>query len=434
MEQRVAVICVDDERMVLQSLREQLRRSLGADIVLEAADSGEDGLDLFDELRTDGTAVAMVISDQLMPGMRGEHFLAAVHSRDPRVLNVLLTGQANADAVGAAVNRAKLYRYIAKPWSEDDLVLTVREAVRSYRQARALELQEEEARRAHAASLRFVPKEFLSLLGRERLVDVRFGDHVEREMHVFFSDMRGYTALVEGKSKADAFAFVNQYIQQIDGAIRAHGGFIGNIEGDAVLGLFSGSADDAVGAAISAQRSLARLNEARARVGERPVQTGMAVHSGPLLLGTVGGEERLQCDVVGDAVNAASRIESMTKLYGARLLISGVTRERLRNGLSMRMVDCVHAKGKQLPVTLFEVLDAQPADVRSAREATRGDFEAALAAYQAGRVEAALNGFRAVSARDPGDGAAALFVHRLERFARDGLPPGWSGVTQLEHK
>ena len=136
-----AILCIDDENMVLESLKEQLKRPFGKDYYIEVAQSSEDALDILEELQLEEVEVALIISDQIMPGMKGDELLIQVHSRYPKILKVLLTGQASAEAVGNAVNYANLYRYIAKPWDETDLCLTVTEALRRYRQDQQLEQQ-----------------------------------------------------------------------------------------------------------------------------------------------------------------------------------------------------------------------------------------------------------------------------------------------------
>lgn len=135
---RIAIICVDDEEIILSSLGEQLKRSLGKDYDIELASSGQEALTLCKELNEEGVRIALVISDQMMPGMSGDEFLIKLHASYPRTLKILLTGQAGADSVGNVVNEAALYRFIAKPWNETDLILTVKEALRSYGQERNL--------------------------------------------------------------------------------------------------------------------------------------------------------------------------------------------------------------------------------------------------------------------------------------------------------
>jgi signal transduction histidine kinase len=145
-----AIICVDDETSVLESLKEQLKRQCPG-CVIEIAESGEEALELLDDLQAENCPVALVISDQIMPGMKGDELLTAIHKANPAVLKILLTGQAAPDAVFRAVNQANLYRYIAKPWEEADLTLTVTEALRRYQQDLQLAAQNEELRTINAS-------------------------------------------------------------------------------------------------------------------------------------------------------------------------------------------------------------------------------------------------------------------------------------------
>jgi signal transduction histidine kinase len=149
----LGIICVDDEGVVLASLKEQLRRNLMdmGHCIIEVADTGDEALDIIAELKEENIEVALIISDQIMPGMKGDELLIQVHERYPEILKILLTGQANAEAVGNAVNQANLYRYIAKPWDETDLCLTVTEALRRYQQELQLAAQNQALRQANHA-------------------------------------------------------------------------------------------------------------------------------------------------------------------------------------------------------------------------------------------------------------------------------------------
>lgn len=133
---RPAIICVDDEPLILTSLRDQLLHHLGSQYSIEIAESGEEALELLEELMAEGTDIPLIIADQIMPGMKGDALLIETHQRCPQALKIFLTGQADAQAVGNVVNAANLYRYISKPWDEADLKLTVTKALYSYNQQR----------------------------------------------------------------------------------------------------------------------------------------------------------------------------------------------------------------------------------------------------------------------------------------------------------
>lgn len=141
MGKKSVILCVDDETIVLKSLVTQLGRIFGEEYIIETAESGEEALEIIEEIQENNETLPLIISDQLMPGMKGNELLKKVHSISANTLKILLTGQADAAAVGDAVNNAKLYRYISKPWAADDLILTVSEALKSFFQERKLEEQ-----------------------------------------------------------------------------------------------------------------------------------------------------------------------------------------------------------------------------------------------------------------------------------------------------
>ena len=121
--QKEHILCVDDEEGILTALRQQLGARFGEECEIELAQSGGDALELVDELEKDGESIAVVIADQIMPGMKGVEFLEEVHRRSPKTTKILLTGQAGLDAVVSAINRAGLNHYIPQPWDEPDLRL-----------------------------------------------------------------------------------------------------------------------------------------------------------------------------------------------------------------------------------------------------------------------------------------------------------------------
>ncbi len=126
------ILCVDDEQIILKTLKRELHESLGRTYIVETATRGEQALQLFQDSIKQGYEVPLVIVDQIMPGMKGTDFLIRIHALAPTTLKIMLTGQADKDSVINALNNAELYRYIAKPWEKIDLALTVKEALRRY--------------------------------------------------------------------------------------------------------------------------------------------------------------------------------------------------------------------------------------------------------------------------------------------------------------
>jgi two-component system sensor histidine kinase/response regulator len=141
MDNEVIILCVDDEEIVIKSLKRELNEALGDKYIIETAQGGEEALEVFEELLAERSEIPVIITDHIMPDMKGDQLLKRIHAISPKTLKIMLTGQADMEAVTNAVNYADLYRYIAKPWENTDLILTVKEAIRRYFQDKQLEEQ-----------------------------------------------------------------------------------------------------------------------------------------------------------------------------------------------------------------------------------------------------------------------------------------------------
>lgn len=126
---RSAILCVDDEEIVLVTVKEQLRRRFGGRFHYETARSADEAWGAIDDLAEEGLELLVIVSDWLMPGMRGDEFLVQVHQRFPRVVTVLLTGQADERAIERARKEANLAACLHKPWSEEELARVVETAL-----------------------------------------------------------------------------------------------------------------------------------------------------------------------------------------------------------------------------------------------------------------------------------------------------------------
>ncbi|AHW60857.1 Response regulator receiver domain-containing protein [Draconibacterium orientale] len=116
-----AIVCVDDESIILDSLGEQIKNIFGDEYLYEAAENAEEGLEVIEELTEEEVDVLVIVSDWLMPGKKGDEFLIEVHKKFPKIVKVMLTGQADEAAINNAIKNAELHAYISKPWSAEDL-------------------------------------------------------------------------------------------------------------------------------------------------------------------------------------------------------------------------------------------------------------------------------------------------------------------------
>ncbi|MFC1591049.1 response regulator [Thermodesulfobacteriota bacterium] len=120
-----AILCVDDEPMVLTSLKEQIYNRLGNKFLYEFAESADEAEEVIEELAADGVHILVIVSDWLMPGVKGDEFLIRVHQRFPQIVKVMLTGQADEEAIRRVRENANLFRCIRKPWTEEELIETI---------------------------------------------------------------------------------------------------------------------------------------------------------------------------------------------------------------------------------------------------------------------------------------------------------------------
>ncbi|TGJ98736.1 guanylate cyclase [Leptospira langatensis] len=262
---------------------------------------------------------------------------------------------------------------------------------------------------------RFVPKDFLASLGKESILDVRLGDQIQKEMAVLFSDIRSFTTLSEQMTPAENFNFINSYLSRMSPIIQRHNGFIDKFIGDAIMALFQRNVIDAVAAGVDMQRYLKEYNEHRHRQGYIPIQIGVGIHSGSLMLGTIGAEERLEGTVISDTVNLASRIESLTKVYGSRIAVSESTIEEVKKGgkFNFRFLDRVKVKGKQKPVSVYEVIDGDEPEYQDLKIKTREPYEKGVKAFYAHAFDEAKVQFEKVISLFPDDKATQLYLKRL---------------------
>ncbi len=280
---------------------------------------------------------------------------------------------------------------------------------------------------------RFVPKNFLYFLNKDSITDVQLGDQTQQEMSILFSDIRSFTALSETMTPKENFNFINSYLKRVGPIIRLRNGFIDKYIGDAIMALFPGYADDAVMAAIDMFEAVAEYNCHRSSVGYKPIKIGIGVHTGLLMLGTVGEEERMDGTVISDAVNLCSRIEDLTKLYKASIIISEETRGRLKHPekYQIRFLDRVQVKGKSRAVSIYEVYDADPIDVLKRKDASKKAIEDGLSLYFDRRFQEALDVLVPLREKYPEEILFELYIGRCERHLKEGTPEGWDGTETL---
>jgi two-component system sensor histidine kinase ChiS len=260
----------------------------------------------------------------------------------------------------------------------------------------------------------FIPREFLAILNKDSVHELKLGDHIEQEMTIFFSDIRQFTDLSERLTPEESFAFINSYLSRIVPEITKNGGFVDKYIGDAILALFpqTDGADMAVQTAISIQERIQEYNGHRANCGYRPLSMGIGLHTGTLMVGVVGVKDRMQSTVISDAVNLASRLESITKVFGVSLAISEETFKKLSDPgfYKYRFIGKVRVKGKSDPVSVFEIFDGINSALQERKIKANMFFEEGMFHYYQKNYSEALMDFRKVREVLPDDGASAFYM------------------------
>ena len=416
---RTVIICVDDEPTILDSLKIELKTAFGNKYLIETAESGEEAIELVDELLEDNYELPLIISDYIMPNIKGDELLKRIHTVSPATLKILLTGQADINAVGNAIQYANLYRYIAKPWDNEDLILTISEAVKSYFREQQIVFKNEELEKQVKTFHKFVPAQFLKLLNIGDSDQIKIGTCINKEMTIMFADIRSFTTLSEGMSPQENFNFINAYLSHMEPIIDNYHGFIDKYIGDGIMALFPTNADDAIQAALEMLKVLAEYNLTRGRP-ERPViNIGIGIHTGPLMLGTVGGKNRMDGTVISDSVNLSSRVESLNKFYNTSILITEQTYQQLEDvsKYNIRIIDRVTVKGKTKVVTIYEVFDVNSTTNFEHKLATIKNFEAGCKYFHQEKFLEARKLFKLVIATNTDDRTAQIYFDNCNNIA-----------------
>ncbi|HXY42412.1 MAG TPA: GAF domain-containing protein [Vicinamibacteria bacterium] len=263
---------------------------------------------------------------------------------------------------------------------------------------------------------------------------------VRQPVTILFSDIRSYTSLTENANAHEIVEMLNEYFTHMVDVIFERGGILDKFIGDAIMAVFGApfarpDSDpvNAVEAALDMQGRLVDYNRQRASRGQPEIEIGIGLSTGEVVCGNIGSEKRMDYTVIGDAVNLASRLESATKQYGCRLLISEHTEQCLGGRFLTRELDRIRVKGKRRPVRVFEVVARANQPVAGELNARLLAHREAYAAYQGGGFAEALRLFEKARGAFPGDAVFRMYAERsAELLAHP--PSAWDGVWELKQK
>ena len=273
----------------------------------------------------------------------------------------------------------------------------------------------------------------------ERLLDVDESllGGTSQEVTILFSDIRKFTSLSEKLGARDMVVVLNDYFAGMVDVIFDHDGTLDKFIGDAIMAVYGApfvspeDADNAVNTAIQMLIRLRAFNRERAAANTPLLEIGVGIDTGLVVAGTIGSPKRMDYTVIGDHVNLAARIESANKYYGTTILISEHTLSRLRNTNRIREIDTVRVYGRDVPVTLYEILDYHNDETFSNMDAVLAAFEKGLEHYRRREWEKGARYFGEALQGNPNDRPTQIFMGRCWDYMARPPDDSWSGVTEF---
>jgi adenylate cyclase len=356
--EKLNILYVDDEEQNLVSFKAVFRRYHN----IFTARSGPEGLEILREHK-----IHLIITDQRMPDMSGVQFLEVATKTYPDAIRMVLTGFSDMEAIISAINTGRVFRYINKPWNEDELKMTIESArqllsLQERNKQLLTELQHKVLEQEKTLRLfqKYVPEAVVEKVLNTSEESLFEGEL--RDVTVLFCDIRGFTAISEQIGPREAVSLLNAYYSLMTESIKKYNGSVNQFVGDEIFACFGApvanlnNESSAVICAIEMRDSLHKLNkEFNQKIGG-DVQIGIGVHCGVVVAGNTGSEERIEYSITGDTVNTGSRIEQLTQDYPNTILISDVVYEQVKNLVEVKAWEPVSLKGKKDKLQVYEVL------------------------------------------------------------------------------
>ncbi len=274
---------------------------------------------------------------------------------------------------------------------------------------------------------RFVPFHFLSSFEKPKLLDVKLGDYTLKKMTILSSDIRDFTSISENLSAEQNFLFINRYLSKMGPIIRENSGYIEKYIGDAIIAFFDQKPENAIHAAILMQHEIEAWNSDIDELKNFHVNIGVGLHYGELMMAVIGEENRNQSSVLSDGVMIANHLESLTKKYGAKVLISLDALFETKNPdiYPHRLVDFIHVNSKNRKLGVVEILVGGTELDKKMK--WKEKFEEGVNLFWDSSYVEAEKLWAEIHKAVPTDKAATLYYERSTSFSKDGPPPGWIG-------
>lgn len=352
------ILYVDDEEQNLVSFKATFRREYN----IFTAISGKEGMEIMHN-----NNINVIITDQRMPEMTGIQFLEKTLPVYPDTIRMILTGFSDVEAIVEAINTGHVFRYITKPWDEQELSMTIENARQLYSLQQnnkdllnQLQQKLEEQEKTLKLFIRYVPESIVTKTLSQSGDSIFEGE--SRDVAVLFCDIRGFTPMSEVLNPKEVVSFLNDYYSLMGRIIKRHNGSVTQFVGDEIFATFGApllqqnNEEHAVFAAIEMMDALPKLNEKYMEKFKHNVKMGIGINYGEVVVGNVGSEDRIEFAVTGDTVNTGKRIETITKDYPNVILIRDNVYNKTKELIEAKAWEPLMVKGKKEKISVYEVL------------------------------------------------------------------------------
>jgi len=355
-----AILYVDDEKQNLISFKATFRR----EYIVHTALSAVDGMEILQH-----NTIHLVISDQRMPGMTGVEFLEKILPEYPDSIRMVLTGFSDVTAIIDAINNGRVFRYITKPWDENELRMTIENARKVYELQMSnkslitnLRLKVEEQEKILKLFMKYVPEPVVQKALNSTSEESIFEGET-KEVAVLFCDIRDFTPMSEVLTPKEVVSFLNEYYSLMTACVKRHNGFVNQFVGDEVFAAFGAPVDcenkelNAVFCALDMVAQLDQFNAKYLNRFEKSIAIGIGINFGEVVAGNLGSEERIDYSLTGDTVNTGKRIETISKEHKNSILVSSNVYEKTKHVINATALDPIQVKGKKDKLQVFQVLN-----------------------------------------------------------------------------
>ena len=352
------VLYVDDEEHNLTSFAATFRK----EYKVFTATTGAEGLEI---LRNN--EIKIVITDQRMPEMTGIQFLEKLIPEFPDTIRMILTGFSDVGVIIDAINSGRVFRYITKPWDENELRMTIENARQMFdlqlnnrELMSSLQQKVEEQEQTLKLFIRYVPEQIVKKTLDNSQESIFKGEL--KNVAVLFCDIRGFTPMSEELDPKEVVSFLNDYYALMTEVVKLHKGSVNQFVGDEIFASFGALETyldyelNAVLCGIKMMEKLSVLNEKYEEKFKREIQMGIGINDGEVVAGNVGSEDRIRYSLTGDTVNTGKRIESITKDHPNSILISDGIYQKTKEMVDAKAWEPLFVKGKKEKILVYEVL------------------------------------------------------------------------------